>query len=59
MAEKWPAAFELLKNIDFTNAQIAEAAMLVDVQGMSPEQAADAWLEKNQAVWEAWLPKTP
>ena len=58
MAEKWPAAFQLLQNMNFTNAQIAEAAMLVDVQGMTPEQAADAWIEKNRDVWEGWIPKS-
>ena len=37
MAEKWPAAFQFLQNMNFTNAQIAEAAMMVDVEGMTPE----------------------
>jgi glycine betaine/proline transport system substrate-binding protein len=58
MAEKWPAAFQFLQNMTFTNAQIAEAAMMVDVEGMTPTQAADAWIEKNQTVWEAWVPKS-
>ena len=58
MAEKWPAAFQFLENMNFTNAQIAEAAMLVDVQGMTPSEAADAWIEKNQAVWEKWIPNS-
>ena len=58
MAEKWPAAFQFLQNMNFTNAQIAQAAMMVDVEGMTPTQAADAWIEQNQAVWEAWMPKS-
>lgn len=58
MAEKWPAAFKFLQNMNFTNAQIAEAAMLVDVEGMTPAAAADAWIEKNQAVWEKWIPSS-
>jgi glycine betaine/proline transport system substrate-binding protein len=38
----------------FTNAQIAEMAKLVDVDGMEPEDAATAWLEANEAVWKPW-----
>lgn len=58
MAAKWPAAYQFVQNVNFSNAQIADAAMMVDVEGMTPSQAADAWIEKNQAVWEAWVPKS-
>lgn len=55
LAEKWPQAFQILKNVNFTNAQIAEAAKMVDVDGMTPEDAAKKWLEDNKDTWNAWL----
>mgnify|MGYP001812758513 CR=1 FL=1 len=55
MKDKWPAAYEALTKISFTNAQIAEMAKLVDVDEMEPEDAATAWLEANEDTWKAWV----
>ncbi len=41
---KWPAAYERLTKISFTNPQIAEMAKFVDIDEMEPEEAAEAWL---------------
>ena len=55
--EDFPKAWELFGKINFTNAQIAAAAAMVDVEGISPEEAAQKWIGENEAVWSAWLPK--
>ncbi|PZO81368.1 MAG: glycine/betaine ABC transporter substrate-binding protein [Mesorhizobium amorphae] len=55
LAEKWPEATEFLKKINFTNPQIAAAAAMVDVDGMTPEEAAAKWIEDNEAIWKAWM----
>lgn len=55
MKDKWPAAYGLLKQVSFTNAQIAEMAKLVDVDEMEPEEAATAWMESNESVWKPWV----
>ncbi|EYD78121.1 L-proline glycine betaine binding protein ABC transporter protein ProX [Rubellimicrobium mesophilum DSM 19309] len=55
MPEKWPAAYAVLQQVNFTNAQIAEMAKMVDVDGMEPEDAATAWLEANEDVWRPWV----
>ena len=55
MEEKWPDAFALLKQISFTNPQIAEMAKLVDIDGLKPEEAAAQWLEDNESVWAGWM----
>ncbi len=47
MKDKWPGAYETLTKVNFTNAQIAEMARLVDVDELEPEEAAEAWLESN------------
>lgn len=55
MKEKWPAAYGALTKVSFTNAQVADMAKLVDVDGMEPEDAAATWMEQNEAVWKPWL----
>ncbi len=55
MEEKWPAAYATLKNISFTNPQIAEMAKLVDIDELEPEDAAAEWLEQNESVWKPWI----
>ena len=55
LAEKWPEATEFLKKVNFTNPQIAAAAALVDVDGLTPEDAAKKWVADNEATWKAWM----
>ncbi|MCC0064422.1 MAG: ABC transporter substrate-binding protein [Defluviimonas sp.] len=54
MKDKWPAAYATLKKVSFTNHQIAEMAKLVDIDEMEPEDAAQAWLDANESVWQPW-----
>jgi len=55
LGEKWPKATEILRKVNFTNPQIAAAAAMVDVDGMTPEEAADKWVADNEAIWKTWL----
>jgi glycine betaine/proline transport system substrate-binding protein len=55
LGEKWPMATEILKKVNFTNAQIAAAAAMVDVEGMTPEDAATKWVKENEATWKTWV----
>lgn len=55
MQDKWPAAYNTLTKISFTNLQIAEMAKLVDIDEMEPEDAAQAWLDANKSVWQPWV----
>lgn len=50
----WPAAYAFLQNVNFSNDQIAAAAAMVDVDGMTPEEAAEQWIESNKDTWSAW-----
>ncbi len=54
IAETWPAAWKVLQAIDFNNAQIAAASLLVDVDGMSTEEAADKWIKDNGELIAKW-----
>ncbi len=55
MEAKWPAAYNVLTKISFSNAQIAEMAKMVDIDELEPEEAAEVWLEANPDVWKPWL----
>lgn len=55
LGEKWPTAEAILKKVSFTNPQIAAAASMVDVDGMTPEDAATKWIADNPDVWKPWL----
>lgn len=57
MQEKWPVAYQFLEKMNFSNAQIAQAADMVDSEGMTPQQAAQKWIELNESTWRAWLPE--
>ena len=54
--KKWGCAYELIKNISFTNPQIDKVAAKVDVDHMKPEAAAAQWVKDNASVWKVWIP---
>lgn len=54
---KAPDAYAFLKNFNYsTEDQIALIAA-VELDKKTADEAAKAWIDANQAKWEAWLPK--
>lgn len=49
-----PEAWKILKRIDFTREHIARAIQLVDIEGMSAQQAARQWSEENAELLQNW-----
>lgn len=54
LADTYPAAWGVLQAIDFDNATIAAASLMVDVDGMTPEEAADKWIADNADMIASW-----
>jgi len=52
--DKWPTAYAAVQNMNFTNLDVAQLAMYVDIDGMEPEDAAALWLANNCARWTGW-----
>jgi glycine betaine/proline transport system substrate-binding protein len=54
-----PDAYQLLKNMNYTNDD--QVSMIGDVvlQKKSAAEAARAWIDKNPDKWKAWLPTPP
>ncbi|RDG35823.1 ABC transporter substrate-binding protein [Streptomyces corynorhini] len=50
-------AATLLKNFAWTTEQQDEVAMMIADRKMSPEAAAEKWVEANGPTWRKWLPK--
>ncbi|MBR7888820.1 ABC transporter substrate-binding protein [Marinomonas sp. A79] len=55
MPKKWPQAYKAFNNISFTKTDIGNMAALVDVEGLSHEEAAEQWLAENENIWKPWL----
>ncbi len=55
LSEKAPDVYTLLKNMNYgSDAQIAMLGSLDE--GMTVEEAAQAWVDENESVWQGWLP---
>ncbi|EFP98567.1 ABC transporter substrate-binding protein [Vibrio caribbeanicus] len=54
LSEKSQCAVDTINSFSLDNGQIAMAAMLVDNQKMSVEDAVNKWLEENKASMDKW-----
>jgi ABC-type proline/glycine betaine transport system substrate-binding protein/ABC-type branched-subunit amino acid transport system substrate-binding protein len=57
--DKWPNAYKVVQRMNFTNLDIAQFAMYVDIDGMEPEDAAAKWLTDNADRVDAWVGASP
>ena len=55
LPDKAPAAFDFLSAMSYENSAQEEVAYAIDVDGSTPEEAAQAWVDANQAVWQPWV----
>jgi len=55
-AETGGAAYTLVKNFQWTNADQNEVAASITHDNLTPEAAAKKWLDAHQAAWQAWMP---
>ena len=52
MADKWPAAFEILSNYTLDVADQQPMMGAIDVDGGSVEEVVAAWMAANEATWK-------
>jgi glycine betaine/proline transport system substrate-binding protein len=57
LAEAAPDAYALLKNISYSTEEQIGMIAAVELDGVSVEDAARAWLDANEATWQSWLPE--
>ncbi len=56
LATDAPAADALLRNINYAAADQISMLAAVELEGLSIEEAAAAWIDANSSTWQAWLP---
>jgi len=54
-----PCALELIRNISFTDEMVGDAFYIMDVDKLSAEKGAQAWLEKYGTAADAWVKALP
>jgi len=52
MADKWPAAYEILSNYELSVSDQQPMMGAVDVDGGSVEEVVAAWMAANEATWK-------
>ena len=55
MKDKWPAAYEFLKEFTITNEIQNKLVKDVDVEGKDINDVVDNWVAGNEAVWSPWI----
>ncbi len=57
-AESGSPAAQLIKNFSWTNDDQNLVARYIAENKMTPEAAAQKWVDANPSKWQAWLPKS-
>jgi len=52
--EKWPGAYEAVRNFKIDNDTMSQLIVEVDLEGKSVEDAVADWLAANESTWQAW-----
>ena len=52
--QKWPCAYQAIRNFRIDNATMGGLIAKVDLEGQPVEAVVQEWLDANRAVWEPW-----
>lgn len=52
---KAPAAFAFLSAMSYENGDQEQIAFSIDQDGLTPEEAAQQWVDENSDTWQAWV----
>lgn len=52
-----PDVYTVLKNFNYSTADQISMMAAVELDGKTPLEAAQTWVDENESVWKAWLPK--
>jgi glycine betaine/proline transport system substrate-binding protein len=52
--EKWPCAYQAIKNYSTDNQTIGGMVGEVDLDGKKVEDVVETWLKANEATWKGW-----
>jgi glycine betaine/proline transport system substrate-binding protein len=55
--DKWPAAYQAIRNFEMTNEAMGEMIGKVDLEGVPADIVVQQWMDENQDTWKSWMPK--
>ena len=55
--DQFPEAYEFLSRFQLTNEQQDEIVLNVVEHGLTVRQGAQRWIDANEPVWRAWIPR--
>ncbi len=58
LEEAYPDVFAFLSAMNYTTEDQIAMVAAVELDGLTPEEAAEAWVEENEDLWREWLPDT-
>ncbi len=57
LKDKWPGAYEVIKNYKLNNAEMSAMVGDVDLDGKSVDDTVNAWMDANESRWKSWIAK--
>lgn len=57
LEEEYPDVYTFLSNMNYTTEDQISMVAAVELDGLTPEEAAEAWVEENEEIWREWLPE--
>jgi glycine betaine/proline transport system substrate-binding protein len=55
LKDKWPGAWNAIKNFRIHNDEIAEMIAKVDLEGEKVETVVQNWIQNNKDIWSKWI----
>ncbi len=52
--DKWPCAYQAIKNFTIDNQSMGTMVGEVDLDGKTVEEVVENWLSANESTWKAW-----
>jgi glycine betaine/proline transport system substrate-binding protein len=54
-AKKWPAAYELLKQLTVDATEQQQMMLAVDKKGQDLDKVTKDWIDSHEALWKPWI----
>jgi glycine betaine/proline transport system substrate-binding protein len=53
--DKWPGAYEAIKNFKISNEEMGAMVAAVDLEGKDLNAVVDQWIADNESTWKSWI----
>lgn len=55
LKDKWPGAHKIISRYQVSNEDISSMYAMVELEGLSADEAAEKWMSQNEDVWSKWI----